>query len=371
MKGVTNKLLPLLIQMCCNVSTSSALLSSTPLASRPSSFASSYRPRTSLTRARENFSDEDDDGVFDVDNDAAVFDAVVDRRYACTRFQRSSAASDDAPSTMADPVVLRAVIDSLETSLRAPTGFNAQPYQLVLVSDPAAKTALAKHCLGRNADRVRDSDCTVVFLADTQVGRDFGRFRTRLLEKTTTSSSSSGRFPFLKLRALILLFSSGYPLPRVLARPLSLCVRLGVSAVSLITGRRVAVPSLASAETWATKNTMLVAMTFLLSCAARGLATCPMEGFHAVGVKRSLDVTPQGRYKVPLIVSVGTPFAQTANDEDDDDEDADDAGMRHSSRGRGRQGRYSLEETASHNRFDTSLDKTTTTTFSLRVKDDP
>lgn len=36
-----------------------------------------------------------------------------------------------------------------------------------------------------------------------------------------------------------------------------------------------------SAEAWSFKNTALAAQTFILSCAAHGLATAPMEGFDA------------------------------------------------------------------------------------------
>lgn len=155
----------------------------------------------------------------------------------------------------------------------------------------------------------------------------------------------------LKLRILILLFSSGYPLPRFLSVPLSFGVRLGVSVLSffarrlhslkqssskflsaLLPGNISLLPTLTSAETWSQKNTMLVAMTYLLACAAHGLATCPMEGFDAHGVRRALGV-PRGRYGVPLLVSAGRPYRRgdgaTGADGGGEEEETDDVGLSH------------------------------------------
>ena len=53
---------------------------------------------------------------------------------------------------------------------------------MILVHSKEDKEKLAQYCLGRNADRVRDSDCTAVFLADRQVGRDGKRFTNFLMK---------------------------------------------------------------------------------------------------------------------------------------------------------------------------------------------
>lgn len=272
---------------------------------------------------------------------AEVFDAVVNARYACTRFRRYQEPRDGdcdsdkndssdvaAPAaSLSDPSVVRAAHECLTLSRRAPTGFNAQPYRVVLVHSPRDKERLAEFCLGRNADRVRDADCTAVFLADGECGRE-GRRLAALL----------GGRRWRRLRTLVLLFSSGYPLPRWLGVPLSFGVRLGVSVLAFAARRLRSLkrsfprlplvpddvqllPTLTSAETWSQKNTMLVAMTFLLACASRGLATCPMEGFDAAGVRRALGI-PRGRYSIPLIASVGAPHLRER-------EETDDAGVSH------------------------------------------
>jgi len=58
----------------------------------------------------------------------------------------------------------------------------------------------------------------------------------------------------------------------------------------------------------------MVAMTFLLTCTSVNLATTPMEGFNARGIRRVLRIP--GRYCIPLIVSVGKPYDDAAKDDD-------------------------------------------------------
>jgi nitroreductase len=410
-------------------------------------------------------------------NAAAIFDAVVNARYACTRFHRHQEPKDDnggqfpsnancssginknrnntsitsssiisklmpqqPTASLSNPQIIQIAHQSLLLSQRAPSGFNAQPYRIILVHSQQEKEKVAQYCLGRNADRVRDSDCTAIFLADTGVGHDGGRYidflkrhmiqmnegkevefndsngnatsitslpslstTTQTKAKSTISSRSHRSLSpreLLKVRLLILLFSSGYPLPSILSVPLSFFVRLGISILatimrwlhsiqqrlllssttitnrkrtilsrflsSLVCHRHIQLlPTLSTSQTWSQKNTMLVAMTYILSCTSHGLATCPMEGIDAVGVKKVLGVDPMQRYSIPLIVSTGLPYQyhhskrQHVRDveEDGEEEEAititttmDDAGLSHG-RGALLSPRYPSEEVVYDNFF--------------------
>lgn len=73
------------------------------------------------------------------------------------------------------------------------------------------------------------------------------------------------------------------------------------------------VPRIERPETWASKNAMLAAMSFMLAATAHGLSTCPMEGFDAARARKILRI-PR-RYALPVIVSLGyeaTPAEQAA-----------------------------------------------------------
>jgi nitroreductase len=237
-----------------------------------------------------------------------------------------------------DPAVIQAAFECLDAARRAPSGFNVQPYRMLLVHSPRQREALARYCIGRNADRVRDSDCTAVFLADRQCLRTLPTYRAMLRQNNperwyhtnrdnnddddnnnaiilpdggskADQPRREGRRPrwrLVKLQLLVALFSSGWPFPAVVSGPVSAVVGLAVRVVSWICRDRFLVPTLSGPETWSQKNTMMAAMSYLLACTSRGLATTPMEGYLSWGVRRALRI-PR-RYTIPLIVATGRPY---------------------------------------------------------------
>lgn len=242
-----------------------------------------------------------------------AFDDAVSQRYACTRYQRYDNVNTTTTESASppDPFVLKQAMTVLDLARRAPTGFNAQPYKLLVVSSPDAKLKLAKYCIGHNAHRVRDSDCTVLFLADRQVMREWNNYRKYLLLQSSSNSSMT-RMKLLKIRVLIGMFSSGLPLPHILSGPISFAFRLAMRVLSWIVCQPfhvlVKLPTLSGSQTWSEKNTMLVAMSYLLGCSARNIATTPMEGYLTWGIRRSLGI-PR-RYTIPMIVATGRPFVR-------------------------------------------------------------
>lgn len=242
---------------------------------------------------------------------------AIEKRYACKAFQRFdgklqpekdaavAAVLDEASPP--DPWIVQQASRCLNLARLSPSSFNTQPYKVVLVHSVAQKTALARACLGPNARRVLDSDCTAVFLADKQVLREVLPHRKRQQQNNSTQQSQRQGPPTAKTPLLyITLFSSGYPLPRWLSSTISFFVRTAVSWIDIVTRKlfRYPMPTLSNAETWATKQTSLVAMTYMLACAAKGIATIPMEGLNAAAIRRVVGARG-ARYAVPLIVATG------------------------------------------------------------------
>ena len=243
------------------------------------------------------------------------FDESVNLRYACKRFLRYDECENSAGTiqkktetvdarynaSLSNPNIVECARICAELSRRAPSSFNTQPYKIVLVHSQSQKEALSKHCLALNGQRVLDSDCTAVFLADKQVCRTFAKFRQEM------AAANAKRWSLLKLQFYITLFSSGYPLPRFLSAPLSFLVRSVVGVLHVFTRLfRFPLPSLGNAETWAARQTMMIAMTYILACSSRNLATIPMEGFNARGIRQVVGAS--GRYAVPVIVATGLPY---------------------------------------------------------------
>lgn len=235
-------------------------------------------------------------------NSVANYDDVILSRYACTRFQPFSKEEE----LTSNPAIVSQALHCLDIARRAPSGFNAQPYRAIVVSSPEAKKSLSKYCLGPNSYRVLDSDCTVIFLADMESGRNWKWWRNAKVDGAVPSKKETRKE---KSRILFtLLFSSGFPLPRIIRSPISFCIRSAFSIVSVISRRKILLPSLTNAETWSVKNTMLFAMTYILSCTSYDLATSPMEGYNMGGIKKEFHI-PR-RFCIPLIVSTGVPLAR-------------------------------------------------------------
>ncbi len=258
----------------------------------------------------------------EIDTTVASFDKAVRNRYACTRYSRHDGIygfENEKVASPANPRVLELAIEALELSTRAPTGFNAQPYKLLLVESVDAKEALSKYCIGRNRDRVLDSDCTVLFLADRQAMSSWKDYKMLLLESSERNRSKS-KLAWLKLRALVALFSNGIPLPKIIAGPISFGLRFAMRVVSWFARGWLVVPTLSSPECWSQKNTMLVAMAYMLGCSARGLETTPMEGYLSWGVRQSLKI-PR-RYTIPLMVATGRAYSKSDSTTKDGEDDA-------------------------------------------------
>uniref|UniRef100_A0A7S1BMT4 Nitroreductase domain-containing protein n=1 Tax=Corethron hystrix TaxID=216773 RepID=A0A7S1BMT4_9STRA len=321
-----------------------------------------------LSRRFSRSDDDDDDIIVASSTDTSLSEAfvtILSSRYACTRFRPYSSSVDRGESTSplssaGDPnpaavLAARRVLTSCVATV--PSGFNSQPYRAVMVSSAAGRSALSAACIGRNADRVRQSDVSVVFLADRECGRTMGEYIALMEGEVVDQTPRLLRRKYFKVSTLIFLFSSGYPLPRIFAVPLSFCLRCGVAAAQFVLRRLgsasflarqgLVLPTLGSAETWSYKNTMLFAMSYMLGMTAKNIETCPMEGYDAGMVRRALGVT--GRYGVPIIVCAGTAYKTLNRDSDVEVEKiTDDVGVKHGSRRRemehGGTPRYKYEE---------------------------
>lgn len=276
--------------------------------SSPASLSRAKPPLSSSARY-ESLDDVKTPSIPTISDSTLAFDAAVRNRFACKRFQRfdGKGPHQTTPST-ADPFVLKKVMESLSIARLSPSSYNSQPYKVVVVQSPKQKLAMSKYCLGPNKQRILDSDCTVVFLADTQVWRTLPRHREML--KQTVKTPNLKLLNYLQFQLAI--FSSGYPLPRFVSAFLSFWFRTAMSFFNIFSSLffKYPLPSLMSAEAWASKHASMVAMTYMLACSARGLATLPMEGIQARGIRRVLGVP--SRYSIPLIISTGYPYEEGA-----------------------------------------------------------
>ncbi|OEU09912.1 hypothetical protein FRACYDRAFT_248162 [Fragilariopsis cylindrus CCMP1102] len=299
---------------------------------------------TDADAALASLNDNDNANNNNSNTNILTLDESIQARYAATRYKRYdgnyNTSEGRTPST-SNPDVIKKARTALQLAIRAPSGFNVQPYKMVMINTPSSKLKLSKYCIGRNIDRVLDSDCTIIFLADRQVMRSWKPYKTMIQKQEEESSASTStststtkkkktKWNYLKLRLLIGLFSSGYPyIPKIIAGPISWCIRVGMRIVSWCTRSWLVVPTLSSAECWSQKNTALVAMSYMLGCTSRSLVTTPMEGYLSWGIRQSFNISR--RYTIPLIISTGIPYTArpyTASNTENENE-SDDTGISH------------------------------------------
>lgn len=208
---------------------------------------------------------------------ADLFAKVVNARRSVRVFAKKS-----VPDSTRDEL--------LRLAQRSPSGFNAQPYVMVVVQGDEARAALAAAMIGgANAARVLAAAFTVVFAADLQAARTVGALQA--LER----GAGKGARYLRSLETDLTVFSS------VTGSPVEHAVKAAVLCAGQFTGSPL--PTVNHSESWAFKSTALAAQTLMLGATAHGLGTCAMEGLNADKVRLALAI-PE-RYGIPMVVAVG------------------------------------------------------------------
>ena len=175
---------------------------------------------------------------------------------------------------------------------RSPSSFNLQPSQIILVQSQETKNLLAeKAMLGAgNQFRTRDSSALAVFLSDLELGSRIERIEH--LER-----SSGTRDPnYLNVLPIAASFLSGEGHLATVAKQ---------TATSLLSPIQ-AMPTVEPVQSWSSKNTGLLAQTFVMALTSHGLASCIMEGFDDRRAKEVLRIPD--RYAIPLMVATGYDY---------------------------------------------------------------
>lgn len=177
-------------------------------------------------------------------------------------------------------------------ALLAPSSGNSQPYVIHWLRDPAMKAAGAAAC--RNQRAARSASTLLVFVAGSRFALEtVSRFHA-YVESTCELSEKSRRYHLRETKTHRRFLRIA---PCFLWSPLLSLLTAVIPAFALV-------PVGASGvRHWAARSTLFAAQTMLLAASARGLDTCPMEGFDArkfgqiLGLKRG-DV-------IALVVALG------------------------------------------------------------------
>jgi nitroreductase len=174
----------------------------------------------------------------------------------------------------------------------APSSGNLQPYQLHWVRNPALKARLAAAC---NGQRAATSAPTLVVIAaskDIALGT-----ATQQLAHVETSGHVPERSKDYYRRQLRMFRRVLQPGSWAIWTPLIALVALFRPTLSLLP-----IGHLGS-RSWAARNANFAAQTLMLAAAAKGVDTCPMEGFSASKIADALAL-PRGTV-IPVVIALG------------------------------------------------------------------
>lgn len=202
--------------------------------------------------------------------------------------QRRRAIRDFSPRPV-DPVDLDAVLMSAGL---APTSMGMQPYEFHVVINPDLKNRMAEACHGQRA--AKSAPVLVAVAVSPAINRRrideairYYRDEADLPQKSRdyhlsgiaklTQAHNALLVPFLGMVRFFL--SAAFPARSFLP--------LGAQGL----------------RDWAARNAMMAAQNVLLAASARGIDSCPMEGFNGAAVARLLGLPWQSA--VPVVIALG------------------------------------------------------------------
>ncbi len=185
---------------------------------------------------------------------------------------------------------------ALDAALLAPNSSNMQPWEFYWVRSPEQKAALVNACFGQGAAKTAQHLVVAVCRADTW--RRNQKLMLQALAAEATPAGPASRLAYYK-KVVPLVY---------LQDPLGL-LAAAKRVAFFVAGLFRPVPrspcSRGQLFQMLHKTTGLACENFMLAITAQGFATCPMEGFDEVRVKKILNL---GRHAaVTMVISVGQP----------------------------------------------------------------
>jgi nitroreductase len=184
------------------------------------------------------------------------------------------------------------VRELLEQALLAPSSGNLQTYEFHWVRTAQKKAAVAAACEGQRA--AMSAATLIVVVASRESARRSAESMRRYVETTDGLDDKSKQYHFEKLRKVKAFLRIA---PLMFWSPLKGLLCLLFPALTLMP------VGSAGIRHWTARSSIFAAQTLLLAASARGIDSCPMEGFSARKVAKALDL-PRGSV-IPVVIALG------------------------------------------------------------------
>ncbi len=212
------------------------------------------------------------------------FDEIIQKRRSNRKF--------DPNVEVPDQVIQK----SLERAILSPNSSNMQLWEFYWIKDPALQKDFHEYCLNQNAARTAKQ--LVVFVTRQDHWKQRVQWHLDLIKKGITGSSTPSQDKLMTYYGKLMPLADGtdqFGFLSFIRRSLSGLIG-AFRPMTRMKGR-------ADQRITVHKSCALAAQTFMLSIAAEGFESCPMEGFDAVRVKKALGLPPMA--EVNMIISVG------------------------------------------------------------------
>jgi nitroreductase len=215
---------------------------------------------------------------------SSSFEEIIQRRRSNRKF--------DANIEVPDDVIVR----SLERSILSPNSSNMQLWEFQWIKDPVLKESFTALCLDQNA--ARTSNQLVVFVTRKDLWKQRAAWNYNKIKEGINGEPNTAQKRGLDYygKLMPLAYRSDiFGITTLIRR--ALCFFMGLRKPFMRFGGD------ADQRVTVHKSCALAAQTFMLSIAAEGFESCPMEGFDAIRVKRALGL-PAGA-EINMIIAVG------------------------------------------------------------------
>lgn len=209
-----------------------------------------------------------------------------DAFQATNRFRRAIRKFD------ANPIPEQDVHALLAEAAFAPSSGNLQPYELHWIRQPALKARIASACNGQKA--AASATDLIVVVASPALGRRTATAQLAHVEASPAlgpDAKAYARKQLAKFQKILGVGSSACWSPLLFVASL-LRPCLSLLPIGYLGSRH-----------WAARNAIFAAQTIILGAAAKGIDSCPMEGFSASKVANLLEL-PRGSV-IPLVIALG------------------------------------------------------------------
>jgi nitroreductase len=209
-----------------------------------------------------------------------------DAFQAANRFRRAIRKFD------ATPIPEEEVYALLAEAAFAPSSGNLQPYELHWIREPALKANIASICNGQKA--VASATDLIVVVASPALGKQTALAQLAYVEASPKLGEASKAYYRKQIGMFQKILGIG---GSVVWSPLLLLAALICPVLSLLPISHI------GSRHWAARNAIFAAQTLMLGAAAKGIDSCPMEGFSASKLAKLLGL-PRGSV-IPLVVALG------------------------------------------------------------------